>query len=532
MRPLTLKQLLKTSIPRTILILLVFLAYALSGTATTYFFKYITNDLSNGNWSGFAFWIIVELIISIFTILLLPLGTFLFNKQIQEYLHEIRAKIMKHYYAAEPTKVADMQNQLGNNLKVLSDDYATPWIKIWINLLSIIMAIGTLLTLHWSLILIVTVVTIIVLCLPQLMTKKLSSSTAKAAQKNAQFLNTIENWFSGLGELRRYGAGGRLAKALGQDNQKLTDANVNSNKMKSIAIVINGVGNSIGQVGTGLWAGLLFFRHIISLGDWAIAGGFASTIFNGLWEIISAITQIRSTKELRADVTKLIQPLPERKPKAAVYGLKCRNLEVQYQNGESITYPDFTINQGDKVLLTGDSGTGKSTLFKVLLGKIEPQNGEVYFIDQAGNKLLPKQAELGYVAQDATLFPDTVANNITMFNQKLSSRLSGAVQNVQLASDIASFPQQIDTNVDLDQGNLSGGQRQKVVLARAEIHDKPFLLLDEATSAVDSKTTNKIISELLQTDKTVLLIAHNFSPDLMEKFDYQICLKAKKKEVK
>lgn len=166
------------------------------------------------------------------------------------------------------------------------------------------------------------------------------------------------------------------------------------------------------------------------------------------------------------------------------------------------------------------------------MGKIEPQNGEVYFIDQAGNKLLPKQAELGYVAQDATLFPDTVANNITMFNQKLSSRLSGAVQNVQLASDIASFPQQIDTNVDLDQENLSGGQRQKVVLARAEIHDKPFLLLDEATSAVDSKTTNKIISELLQTDKTVLLIAHNFSPDLMEKFDYQICLKAKKKEVK
>ena len=196
----------------------------------------------------------------------------------------------------------------------------------------------------------------------------------------------------------------------------------------------------------------------------------------------------------------------------------------------SITYPDFTINKGDKVLLSGDSGTGKSTLFKVLLGKLTPETGEVYFTAKDGTKILPQNAQLGYVAQDATLFPDTIANNITMFNRKLTSKLKEVIQRVQLVPDLAKFPKQIDTVVDLDQGNLSGGQRQKVVLARAEVHDEPFLLLDEATSAIDSNATSAIIGDLLDTDKTVLMIAHNFSPELKEKFDYQIHLQSNKKK--
>ena len=116
-----------------------------------------------------------------------------------------------------------------------------------------------------------------------------------------------------------------------------------------------------------------------------------------------------------------------------------------------------------------------------------------------------------------------------MFNRKLTGKLKEVTQRVQLVPDLAKFPKQINTTVDLDQGNLSGGQRQKVVLARAEIHEEPFLLLDEATSAIDSKATSEIIGNLLDTDKTVLMIAHNFSPELKDKFDYQINLKSNKK---
>ena len=526
---MSLKELLKTNIPRSVFILIVFSGYAICGTLGTYLFKYAINDLTKGHWDRFVFWLVVDFVISIFSVLLLPLGTFLFNKQIQECLHNIRAELMRHYYQSNTYKVSNIQNQLNNNLKILTDDYATPWIQVWTNLLSIIMAIGTLLTLHWSLILFVAITAVIVLTLPKIMSKKLSSSTAEASKKNAELLNTIENWFSGLGELRRYSAGARLDRALGQDSRKLAAANINRRKIQGISISINGLGNAIGQIGASLWSGLLFFAHIITLGDWFIAGSFASTIFNGLWSVISAMTQMRSTKKLRQEIAQLTKPISGKKQGTKVYGVECHNLKVQYQNGESISYPDFTINKGDKVLLSGDSGTGKSTLFKVLLGQLKPETGEVFFTAKDGTKISPQKAQLGYVAQDATLFPDTIANNITMFNRKLTGKLKEVTQRVQLVPDLAKFPEQINTTVDLDQGNLSGGQRQKVVLARAEIHDEPFLLLDEATSAIDSKATSEIIGNLLDTDKTVLMIAHNFSPELKGMFDYQIHLKSNKK---
>lgn len=115
-----------------------------------------------------------------------------------------------------------------------------------------------------------------------------------------------------------------------------------------------------------------------------------------------------------------------------------------------------------------------------------------------------------------------------MFNDKLTNKLNEITQAVQLQPDLAKMPAGIDTEVDLKKENLSGGQRQKVVLARSEIHEQPFVLMDEVTSAIDQTATERIIDQLLQTDQTILLIAHNFTPELQVKFDQIIQLKSKK----
>ncbi|MEB3362792.1 hypothetical protein SDC49_01090 [Lactobacillus sp. R2/2] len=104
-----------------------------------------------------------------------------------------------------------------------------------------------------------------------------------------------------------------MDRALGQDSRKLAAANIYRRKVQGISISINGLGNAIGQIGASLWSGLLFFAHVITLGDWFIAGSFASTIFNGLWSVISAMTQMRSTKKLRQEIAQLTKPIPERK---------------------------------------------------------------------------------------------------------------------------------------------------------------------------------------------------------------------------
>nr|WP_262361631.1 ATP-binding cassette domain-containing protein [Lactobacillus ultunensis] len=182
------------------------------------------------------------------------------------------------------------------------------------------------------------------------------------------------------------------------------------------------------------------------------------------------------------------------------------------------------MRKGEKVLLTGDSGTGKSTLFKVLLGQVKPKRGEVIYKDEEGHSFVPDFERIGYIAQDNTLFPDTIENNITMFNSKLAKKIPNTIKKVKLGKDIQKFPKGLKTLIDLDHENLSGGQKQKVVLARANIHNSDLLLIDEGTSAIDRKATKEILKELLESNQTIIMIAHNFSQEATDMFDREIHL--------
>ncbi|ALJ24488.1 hypothetical protein AO203_11980 (plasmid) [Lactobacillus gallinarum] len=137
------------------------------------------------------------------------------------------------------------------------------------------------------------------------------------------------------------------------------------------------------------------------------------------------------------------------------------------------------------------SGAGKSTLFKLLLGKISLQK-VIKFVDQSGQIIPFSKAKIGYLPQDPIVFP-VLLKNITMFNQKLVTRLQSVVSGVQFATGIAKMPAGLDTVIDLKNENISGGQRQKIVLARSEIYNQPFVLMDEVTSAIDQAATEKII---------------------------------------
>ena len=186
------------------------------------------------------------------------------------------------------------------------------------------------------------------------------------------------------------------------------------------------------------------------------------------------------------------------------------------------------FRSGEKVLLTGDSGTGKSTLFKALLGKIETKCGKITYFDKESRPIT--NANLGYLPQDPIVFPISIKDNITMFVKRTEKQLMNIINNVELKNDLDKMPSGIDTEVNLKKNNLSGGQRQKIVLARSEIYHQPFVLMDEVTSAIDQKATEEIITALLKTDQTILMIAHNFTPELRAKFDQEIKLAKKGEE--
>jgi ABC-type bacteriocin/lantibiotic exporters, contain an N-terminal double-glycine peptidase domain len=169
----------------------------------------------------------------------------------------------------------------------------------------------------------------------------------------------------------------------------------------------------------------------------------------------------------------------------------------------------FVINEGETVAFVGASGSGKSTIFRLLLGFETPKSGSIYF-DEQDLKQLNKKAvrrNMGVVLQSSTLTGGSIYENIAGSNTGYSA-VWEALAKVGMKEEIEAFPMGLHTIVSDAGGSLSGGQRQRLLIARALIRNPSIILLDEATSALDNISQAIITKTLQEIKATKVLIAH------------------------
>ena len=257
-----------------------------------------------------------------------------------------------------------------------------------------------------------------------------------------------------------------------------------------------------------------------------IIGNFRFYLNQGIQLITVSRGQMKGTEKLINEVDQELVPVSSKQKLdlATPTAFSTQDLQLQFPNGEKLTYPDLQVKTGEKILLTGDSGAGKSTLFKLILGELKPSSGEVDFQDKNGKTIIPDLSKIGYIPQDPVVFPASIKDNITMFNKKLDSKVNDVISSVNFSDDIAKFKDGVNEQLNLDKLNISGGQRQKIVLARAKIHNSEIILIDEGTSAIDQKATMNILHNLVKTPATIVFIAHNFNEEMRQLFDREIHL--------
>ncbi len=180
-------------------------------------------------------------------------------------------------------------------------------------------------------------------------------------------------------------------------------------------------------------------------------------------------------------------------------------------------FKDFClqIKAGEKVALVGQSGSGKSSLTKLLFRFLEPQQGIISFdgINAKDFTLQSLRQQISMVPQQPDLFHRSIRDNITLGNTVSETALITAAQHANCLEFINGLPEKFDTLVGERGVKLSGGERQRIAIARAFLEDAPIVLLDEATSALDSLTEKQIqtaIFNLIKT-KTAIIIAHRLS---------------------
>lgn len=198
--------------------------------------------------------------------------------------------------------------------------------------------------------------------------------------------------------------------------------------------------------------------------------------------------------------------------------IEFRNVHFSYPGSaqESLRGVSFRIAAGEKVVVIGRVGSGKSTLQKLILGLHPASSGSILFdgIDQRQIPLAALRAQIGYAEQDTRLLSGSVRENVNVRAQVLDdAALWAACEVAGLADTIKRHPQGMDWQISERGESLSGGQRQALALARALAHDPPILLLDEPSSAMDYSSEAQFKQRLQQfaTGKTMLIITHRAS---------------------
>lgn len=203
----------------------------------------------------------------------------------------------------------------------------------------------------------------------------------------------------------------------------------------------------------------------------------------------------------------------------------CFSYNKQNKSAMEAEHLNFHIEKNAKIAIIGENGSGKSTILGLLLRFLNPDKGEITLdgVSISNYSLEEYRSLFSVVSQNVYLFHDTIRNNICLYQNISDERIFEIVEKCGLTEFVNK--QSLDYYVGDNGAMLSGGQKQKIALARALIHESPILIFDEATSNTDTFTENKL-NQLLKTElneKTVLIVTHK--QDILKDMDSVFVMK-------
>ncbi len=327
----------------------------------------------------------------------------------------------------------------------------------------------------------------------------------------------------------------KLIKIFQRENYENKRANENLNQLKEKLIKINTIFvrvSPIMETLTGIMiAILIFYSGKLALKNEIEIGNFFSFLAAMMlaYQPVRALSTLNMTFSQGLSAAARILPIIEHKNKITDIenskdinitnaSIKFNDLNFKYNSNKQNVLKNINLNiaGGKMTSLVGHSGSGKSTILNLIPRFYDAQSGDILIDNQSIYKVKIKSLrdKISLVSQDTTLFDDTIKNNIQYAKDNVSNEEIILASKLSFAHEfIEKLPNQYETVIGENGVRLSGGEKQRLSIARAMIKKSPIILLDEATSSLDAETESKIQDALkiLTKNKTTIVIAHRLS---------------------
>lgn len=341
--------------------------------------------------------------------------------------------------------------------------------------------------------------------------RKTEEKVSAAMQEDLQQLELIQS----------LGAQGQILRRF----QSRLDDSLDTKKTRRAWLVgYSSVMTAVTQMGTGvllLWGATQVAAEALSYGALTAMVQLMSLLrgpvvgLSGVW---TRLTSVEVAAERLAEMLgdeKPVQPVDVKSVKQIVF----EDVTFAYPGEEAPVLEHFStrFSLDNWVCLTGVSGKGKSTLFKLVLGLYTPQQGRVYVVTEQGEIPCGKETRslFAYVPQDYALFSGTVLDNLLLVNPQASAQTRKQALETAQAQYIWEMSEGEETPVLENNAGLSKGQLQRLAVARAILTDRPVFLLDECTSALDAQTEEALLQALHGLGKQAILVTHR--PEALSK---------------
>ena len=422
---------------------------------------------------------------------------------------------------------------LYNDLKIIEDNFFNNLFQVISCFISFIISLVVLFSISPTIVIFISIFGVLGFIIPNALSKKLVIQKNEYSQNLEQVTSITKDLFSGFEVIKGFNISNKINEIF-----KTASTNVETSKKKYSILegIIRGFSLSFSvtiYLGVLLLGGYLMYKKSITVGTAIIIIQLSTHIVGPVKLSISLINQIRSVAMIADKIEEILEDTHDDfeniKLENFSKSICIENLNFSYtEERKALDNINITFDKNKKYAIVGESGSGKSTLIKLLMRYYNDYEGKIS-IDNLNIKNIYSSdlyKNISMIQQNVFMFDDSIKENIRLYSNHDDKDILNACERSGLNKLINKLPHGINSLVGENGNKLSGGEKQRIAIARALINNTQILILDESTSALDNETAYSLENSLLNLENlTLITVTHKLIKNILNRYDEIIVMK-------